>query len=156
MDKKHYSKQRLYTWKELENDVSKLAKEILQKYVPEVVLAVAEGGWIPARLLENCIDAEYFSIGCSYYDKHDSKLDAPLVYQLPSTDNLDDKKVLIIDEVCESGSTLRHISDLLHDYHPKEIRTAVLHKKVSSGFRPDFFIHSVEQEWIIYPWTSKY
>ena len=62
------------TWEEIHESVKGLASEILSEFKPEVVIAISEGGWIPARLLKNHIRCPYFSVGCKNYDEEEGDI----------------------------------------------------------------------------------
>ena len=156
MDRQEYSREKRQSWAEVEADIEALSRQVLADYRPDVVVAVAEGGWIPARLFENFLpNAKYLSIGCTNYDDNERMLVAPVLYQTPDEKDLVGKTVLLIDEVCESGTTLRAVSECLRKMRPKDLRSAVLHRKIAASFKPDFFAHEVSDIWVIYPWVRK-
>ena len=64
------------------------------------------------------------------------------------------KKVLVIDEVADSGECLELVKRLLKKQRPKSIKTAVLHKKPGSVHKPDYFIEETKS-WIVYPWEKQ-
>lgn len=144
-----------YSWEKIEQDTEKLGEIILNSYNPEIVIVLGEGGWIPGRLMKNVIkDAKYYSIGCDNYDEDNNILDSVQFYQIPDIKSVENKKVLILDEVCETGGSLIAVKEKLLKFNPKELKTAVLHKKDRSNFEPDFITENVGNDWIIYPWKG--
>ncbi len=69
--------------------------------------------------------------------------------------DVDDLSVLVVDDVSDTGDTfdlaVRHIEEC---GRAAAIRTAALHHKAVSRFRPDYYAQKVVKwRWIIYPWA---
>ena len=66
------------------------------------------------------------------------------------------EKVLLVDDVCDTGNTFELASKHLEEFMLlREIRTAVLHYKKTSSFIPDYYAsRMVKWRWIIYPWAA--
>jgi len=74
--------------------------------------------------------------------------------QMPSDDEVRGKNLLIIEEVCDKGHTLKFLNDRLRQQGANLIRTGVMHYKPNqseTGFRPDWFVKATDA-WIVYPW----
>jgi uncharacterized protein len=141
------------TWINIHEAVKKLASKINLDYKPEIVVAISEGGWIPTRLLKTQIKSpRYYSIGCKNYDEEDNQLDEATITQGLEGLNLKNKSVLIVDEVADTGITMKKVHEYISQFEPKEIKTAVLHKKPKSVFNPDYISEDVGNTWIVYPW----
>jgi len=71
--------------------------------------------------------------------------------------DLANKKLLLIDEITESGNTLQQILQKLQKIYPKsEFKTAALGvNKDKCKFYPDYFIFFEEGDWIIFPWEKE-
>ena len=71
--------------------------------------------------------------------------------------NKDFKKVLLIDDLSDTGLTLNKSIEWLKNYEPtknyiKEVKTACLWKKKSSSFEPDFCPVKLDSDpWIVQP-----
>lgn len=143
-----------FSWEKIENDVKILSDKILENYEPDVILVLAEGGWIPGRLMKNYIEADYYSIGCNNYDEDENILDKVLFYQFIDKSIVMNKKVLILDEVCETGNSLLAVKDKLSRMGIDSVKTAVLHKKDNAKMNIDFVAQNVGNDWIIYPWKG--
>ena len=140
-------------WDEIKALALKLVPKI-KEYSPDVIIAIAMGGWIPARLLKLHIKADYYSIGCSYYDEFNKKTDKVRITQDLKEIYIKNKKVLLVDEVADSGDTLIKVNEYINGFNPKSVKSAVLHTKKSSKFIPDFTAENISDEWIIYPWEE--
>ncbi|MGC7380965.1 phosphoribosyltransferase, partial [Xanthomonas citri pv. citri] len=69
------------------------------------------------------------------------------------TESISDKKVLVVDDVVDSGRTLALVLELLRGYGA-ECRSAVIYEKPRSEVRPDFSWNSTD-EWIVFPWSAE-
>lgn len=142
-------------WEDIESLVKELSVEV-KKYSPEVVIAIGMGGWIPARLLKNYFKAEYYSIQCSHYDENNEKTGhVRIIQDLPNV-KIEGRKVLILDEVADSGDTMHKVYEHVSSFNPGQLKTAVLHTKGCSVFTPDITAKHVEDEWLVYPWEKFY
>ncbi len=74
--------------------------------------------------------------------------------RFPLAVEIRDKKVLVVDDVTDTGETLEHAIEYILSFSPREVRTAVLQHKSGSRFRPDYFAREEKEwRWIIYPWA---
>jgi hypoxanthine phosphoribosyltransferase len=66
-----------------------------------------------------------------------------------------DRGFSTVDDVTDTGDTLKTAAGYVQDLQPAEVRTGVLEPKTSSSFQPDYFAGMVrEWRWIIYPWAA--
>ncbi len=146
---------RKFSWEQ----ITQLSKELAQKikesgFKPDCLIGVAIGGLIPLGLLAQELNVGNVLIvgATSYTGKEQGKLK---INYLPEAD-LAGKKILLVDEVSETGKTLQGIvAALKKKYHPGELRTATLAVNIkTSKFRPDFCPLEVE-EWTIFPWEKE-
>lgn len=123
-------------------------------YDPDVVIAVARGGLIPARLLVDYLQKKYI---CTFQMGHfagDSNLtESPvLIYPLPEVD-LTHKKVLVVDDISDEGGTMKAVVRYLGG-KVSAIKTAVLVSKADSCFQADYCPKIMtEWRWVFFPWS---
>lgn len=121
------------------------------KFVPDIILGVARGGWIPGRLL-----ADFFkmkstaNIKVEFYHKIGETNDKPLITQEPGID-LSGKSVLVVDDVADTGKSLRVTIDLLIKEGAKEIKSATLFYKPQSEVKPEYYSKETSA-WVVFPW----
>ena len=110
------------TWKEVDTLVTILKNKVLDK-LPEIgsVMGIARGGLIPAVMLSH-------------------KLGVPYT-------NLIDPNTLVVDDICDSGNTIKEAPGLY---------TATLHYKESAIVKPTIYASLLvnESQWISYPWEN--
>ena len=142
------------SWEQIADLSKKLAATIKSSgFEPDYLVGITVGGLIPLGLLAEELDIRnILTVSASSYEgKEQRELE---VKYLPNID-LTGKKILLIDEVSETGQTLQHIAGLLKEkYQPNELRTATLVVNMKeSKFHPDFY--SLEaNEWMIFPWEK--
>ncbi len=145
----------LITWGRTYALARGLSLRILRdNFHPDLVIAIGRGGYVPARVVCDFLEMgaltaikfEHWAMGAHRREE------ARLVF--PLNVNISGKKVLVVDDVTDTGETLLHASEYLSEQNPAEIRTAVLHHKISARFYPNYFTQKVVKwRWIIYPWA---
>ncbi len=139
---------RYYPYEEFLRDIKKLAKEVADF---DTYVAVARGGLTPAHFLAEANDIRrVYALSSIGYDGQ-KKLGRPLISQIP--DLKDARKILIVEDIVDSGDTLMEVLKALRSRYPqKHFATAALFYKESAKLRPDFFVQYAD-EWIDFFWT---
>lgn len=125
------------------------------EYDPDVVIAVARGGLIPARILLDYLQKKYI---CTFQMGHftgDASLtESPiLIYPLPEVD-LSSKKVLVVDDISDEGGTMEAVVKYLGP-RVGAIKTSVLVSKIDSRYKADFCPKVMtEWRWVFFPWSK--
>lgn len=144
-----------YSWFQLEIDIIALSQKIKKEFEPDVVICISTGGWIPGRLLKNYLSASFYSIGCLAYNEEGNYTGSVSIKQKLSIDiDIFGKKVLIVDEVCETGNTLKMVTEYILTFNPLKVFSCVIHQKNHAEFKADFFVYEVCDKWIKYPWSK--
>jgi hypoxanthine phosphoribosyltransferase len=144
------------TWPLFGEAIKELARQVADSgYQPDIIMAIARGGLIPAGTLGYMLSVKNtFTMNVEYYTGIDERLDVPVILP-PYLDlvDLDDRQFLVIDDVADTGHTLRMVQDFCA---PKvgEVRTAVLYHKPHSVLRPDYVWRHTDK-WILFPWSSE-
>ncbi|MBY8999828.1 MAG: phosphoribosyltransferase [Candidatus Heimdallarchaeota archaeon] len=126
-------------------------KMIEENYFPEIIVGIARGGWIPARLLADFYgNRRTANIKIEFYDNTSRATENPIITQEIS-ENVEGKAILIVDDVADSGKSLEAAIEHIKSKKPKEIKSATLYYKKHSIIKPNYFIKET-QAWIVYPW----
>ena len=123
-------------------------------YDPDVVIGVARGGLIPARLLVDYLQKKYIcTLQMGHFIGEASLTEDPvLIYPLPEVD-LSDKKVLVVDDISDEGGTMKAVVDYLEG-KVGEIRTAVLVSKADSRYHAHYCPKIMQEwRWVFFPWS---
>ncbi|MCQ1536517.1 phosphoribosyltransferase [Methanosarcina sp. KYL-1] len=123
-------------------------------YRPDLIVAIGRGGYVPARMVADfLLFNDLTSMKIEHYMRAaDMQEEARIKF--PISVDISRKKVLIVDDVTDTGETLCLAVDYVQSLDPAEVRTAVLQHKRCSAFTPDFYAQKiVKWRWIIYPWA---
>jgi uncharacterized protein len=138
------------TWEQMGEYTFHLAKEIInsnQKF--DRVVALAKGGWTWARTLMDYIGVdEISSVRFKAYQEINGQSDPQIVQ--PLADSINGEKILLFDEVIETGATISKASDYLKMMGAKNLMTASLCYKPHSHIKPDFYAFTTSA-WVIFP-----
>ena len=151
----------IITYEEYKKVVEKLALEIEKKYKPTVLVGIMRGAAPIIDILSRIfkLPTAYVVIqsysGDTVQDKQGELMFAMEISSLAKEDDF--KKVLLIDDLSDTGLTLNKSIEWLKNYEPtknyiQEIKTACLWKKKSSTFEPDFCPVKLDSDpWIVQP-----
>jgi hypoxanthine phosphoribosyltransferase len=132
-----------------------LAQKIqLTSYKPDVVVAVCRGGLIPARILVDLLEARLLAaIQVEFYIGLGETKEQPTLKQalaLPVAG----KRVLLVDDIADSGKSLQYAIAYLQGQGAAEIKTATIYYKPQSIIAPDFYEKETDC-WVVFPWEAK-
>lgn len=116
---------------------------------PEIIVGIAKAGVIPGAVVASILRRDFFSLKITRDLDGLAPGDRPRILSAAPKEARG-KRVLIVDEVCTSGETLRMATNALRSVGPEEIRTATSLVKVG-GHRPDFYALETEAT-TIFPW----
>jgi len=128
------------------------------EFRPEVIIGVARGGWYLARVLcDLFLLKDLFSLKVEHWGVTATITgEAELKYGLDDAaiKKLRGRKVLIADDVADTGDSLKLVAEYAKSLGAKDVKTATMHHKTSSSFIPDFYGELVKEwKWVIYPWS---
>jgi hypothetical protein len=140
------------SWDEVYDLLLKLAKKIVdENYRPDLIVGIARGGWIVARILSDLLNIkEIGNIRVEFYEDLLLTRDLPCITQEISVE-VRGKKVLLCDDVADTGKSLKVAADYLRSKGVSEMKISTLHLKPKSIVCPNYYV-SVTDAWIIYPW----
>lgn len=144
----------LISWRRSYELAKKLARKIkISNYKPDLVIAIGRGGFTPARIVCDYLALEDLtSIRLEHWGSAEVRGKAKLRFPLRA--NIKGKKVLIVDDITDTGETLELAVKHVSSQKPSELKTAVLQHKIVSKFLPDYIAHKlVKWRWVIYPWA---
>ena len=135
-----------------------LARQVAKKingsgYKPDLIVGLARGGWVLARILCDLIGVkdlvslkvEHWGVTATPDGK--AKLKYPLKVDLKG------KNVLIVDDITDTGESMLVAVEYVKSLNPSEVRTAALRHITSSKFTPDYFGEEMNWRWVIFPWN---
>jgi len=148
---------RLVSWDDIVKWSRELAKKVKESgYKPDVIVAVARGGFVPARLLCDFLGVENLLSLQSQHWTEAAKAAERAIIKFPYKVDLTGKKVLLVDDIVDTGESLALAKKyILENWRPKELRIATLQWiKPVAKIKPDYYLIEVtEWVWFQYPWT---
>lgn len=123
-------------------------------FVPDVVMAIARGGLFIAGTLGYDLDVKNLHVvNVEFYTGVDERLDMPVMLPpVPAAVDLAGARVLIADDVADTGETLKLVRDFCRD-HVAEARIAVVYEKPRSIVKCDYVWRTTDK-WITFPWSA--
>ena len=121
---------------------------------PDVLVAVARGGLVTAGALAYALGVKLAdAMNVEFYTDVATTLPDPvLLAPMLDSDSIAGRRVLVVDDVADSGRTMELVMDILLA-NGAEVRSAVLYTKPTSIFQVDFAWKSVDA-WIVFPWSA--
>ena len=144
------------TWELFGQAQEELAQQIADSdFSPEVLVAVARGGMLPGGALTYSLGVKLTdAINVEFYtDVNETLADPILLAPLLDTDSIRGRRILVVDDVADSGRTLALVLKLLRGFGA-EVRSAVLYTKPRTVVQPDFSWRTTDK-WIVFPWSAK-
>lgn len=144
------------TWDLFGTASRELATRIAEDgYRPDFVLAIARGGLVPAGALAYALDVKNVAtINVEFYTGVDERLAVPVMLPpVPEVVDLAGARVLIVDDVADTGRTLEVVYDFCRE-HVTEARTAVLYEKPHSVVHCEYVWRRTDH-WINFPWSTQ-
>jgi xanthine phosphoribosyltransferase len=140
-----------YSFKEFQKDIDILSSAI-KKYNPDCLVAIARGGLTLSHFLGEKLNMRsVYTINSIHYDG-EKKLDTFEIKNIPDLNN--HKKIVLVDDISDSGETLKEIIDILKIEYPKiEIKVATVFYKPTSLVIPDFKVR-IADKWIVFFWEN--
>jgi hypoxanthine phosphoribosyltransferase len=133
-----------------------LAQQVVDDgFRPDLILTIARGGLIPAGALGYALDVKNLVVvNVEFYTGVDQRLDVPVFLPpVPAAVDLAGARVLVVDDVADTGGTLRLVRDFCAD-HVAEARAAVLYEKPQSVVKCEYVWRRTDR-WIDFPWSSQ-
>ncbi|MBT3284420.1 phosphoribosyltransferase [Candidatus Bathyarchaeota archaeon] len=143
------------SWDDVQGLSEKVSDLVLDSgYKPDLMIAISRGGFDPARIMSDQLNIRKLaSLQIIYYTGLNTKRDKPEVL-FPLNAQVEGLRVLVVDDVSDSGNSLIAVKKYVEDRGAVEVRLATLHHKPWSKFKPDYYAEEVSK-WIIYPWEPR-
>jgi hypoxanthine phosphoribosyltransferase len=122
-------------------------------YKPDIVIGIARGGLYPGTLISHILRKEFYPVRIT------RRLNDAVAYEHPQwlvkpPSIVRGQKILIVDEICDSGETIRLVKDELEKLQAKEMRAAVLYAHQKGVDVPDY-IGIISNALILNPWDRE-
>jgi|SRR4249920_2038281 len=144
------------SWEELGIATRELAQRIADDgYEPDLVLSVARGGLLVGAALGYALEVKNaWTMNVEFYTGVEERLDVPMILPpVPELVDLDSARMLIADDVADTGETLRLVREFCAG-KVAEVRCAVLYEKPPSVVKCEYVWRRTDR-WIDFPWSAQ-
>ena len=144
------------TWDDLGAGARELAEAVVDDgWVPDMILGIARGGLLVAGAIGYSLGVKNtFTMNVEFYTGVDERLDMPMILPpVPDLVDFAETKVLIADDVADTGETLKAVHEFLEG-KVAEVRSAVLYEKPRSAVKCEYVWRRTDR-WITFPWSAQ-
>ena len=145
----------IVSWEDIDRMVDEVAEKISKsKFKPDLIVGIIRGGLIPARLLSDRLNVdELLFLEVKLYEGIGVRGRRPYLKQ-PLIGDIKGRRVLLVDDISDTGMTLQLAQEVVAFYMPEEVRTATLYIKPWTGLVPDYYGEMTEK-WVVFPWERR-
>jgi hypoxanthine phosphoribosyltransferase len=143
------------TWEKIYELLLNLATHIRKTgFKPDIIVGIARGGLLPACILTDLLETpELANVKVQFYLSVAETKGEPVITQ-PVSAQVKGKKVLVVDDVADTGKSLALVREHLKKEGATDVKTATIYYKPWSALIPDWFEKKTSR-WIIFPWERK-
>jgi uncharacterized protein len=141
------------TWNQLYELLLNQAHKVLESGKPNLIVALARGGTIPARILSDLLEIPYASVQVKLYHDIAHAGSKPELKQ-PLTESVAGKRVLLVDDIADSGRSIQFTAAYLKGEGAENVQTATLYFKPTCAITPDYY-EKTTSNWVVFPWEYK-
>ncbi len=143
------------TWNQIYTMLLNIAQKIQSdNYKPDIIVGIARGGLVPTRVLTDLLEGpELAVIQIKFYVDIAKTKQEPTLKQALQTPILG-KKALLVDDISDTGRSLKLAKTHLQTQGAAEIRIATLYANKATETMPDY-CEKLTDSWIVFPWDAK-
>ena len=148
-----------FSWNDIDNLCKKLAYKIKGSgFTPEIIVGIQRGGCIPAVSFSHLLDVQDFctiGVRTTISEAIQAPRQTPIIKDDFSLHLVIRKRVLLVDDVTNTGATMREAKNRILSFGCKEVRTAVIVWDTTNAqfCQADYYGISVDA-WVIFPWEK--
>jgi len=143
------------SWEQIYEMLIELADRIRRNgFEPDVIVGVSRGGWAPARVMSDLLEnPKLVNVRAEFYLGVAETKGEPVITQPVST-SVKDKKVLVMDDIADTGKSLRLVKKHILEEGATDVKIATIYYKPWSVLKPDYY-NKKTSLWVIFPWERK-
>jgi len=143
------------SWDQLYGLLLNLSEAVRKSgFEADLMVGVSRGGWIPARIMSDLLEnPNLANVTAEFYVGVAETRQEPSITQ-PVSASVDGKKVLVVDDLADTGKSLKIVNAHLKNQGASEVRIATIYYKPWSITVPDYY-EKETRRWIVFPWEQK-
>ena len=140
------------TWDQVYDMMIDLCEKVWRSgFNPDLIIGVSRGGWPPARIMSDFLDNKNLAnLKVEFYVDIEKTGKRPVIIQ-PVSASVKGKQVLIVDDVSDTGHSLKTALAHVRKSGAKAVKTLTVYYKPKSILKPDFYARRTSK-WVIFPW----
>jgi xanthine phosphoribosyltransferase len=145
------------SWNEIEEWTKGIMKMIIKdNYNPDIIIGIARGGLVPARMVADYLfKKDLLSIKTEHWGLT-ATMDGKAVLKEKLNYDITGKKVLIVDDITDTGESMKLSYNYIKSLNPAEVKTTSMLYVNGSNYTPDYYGKGLSKEqwaWFIFPWN---
>lgn len=143
------------SWDQIYKLLLNLASTVQKNgFKPDIIVGVSRGGWPPARVMSDLLEnPKLANVAAEFYVGVAETKGKPVITQ-PVSVSVKGKKLLVVDDVADTGESLRLVRSHLEKQGATEVKIATIYYKPWSIIVPDYY-EKETSSWVIFPWERK-
>jgi hypoxanthine phosphoribosyltransferase len=141
-------------WDMFYNLAGRVANKINSSgYKPDVIVGLARGGWVLARILCDFVGVkDLFSLKVEHWGITATPDGTAKLKHALNVD-LTGKKVLVVDDITDTGESMKVAVKYIQSLKPTEVKTATLQHIRSAKFKANYVGEEIDWVWVVFPWN---
>jgi hypoxanthine phosphoribosyltransferase len=142
------------SWDNFQSLAEETARKIVESsYDPTFMVCLARGGWVLSRVLCDYLGVkDLVSLKVEHWGVTATP-DGKARIKYPFDVDLTDRRVLVVDDITDTGESMIVAMDYVKTLNPLEVKTAALQHITGSKFTPDYYGDMISWRWVIFPWN---
>jgi len=142
------------SWDRFQRLAQETARKIAESgYETDFMVGLARGGWVLSRVLCDYLGVkDLVSLKVEHWGVTATP-DGKARIKYPFDVDLTGRRVLVVDDITDTGESMIVAMDYVKTLNPLEVRTASLQHITGSTFTPDFYGEEISWRWVIFPWN---
>ncbi|TEU10005.1 phosphoribosyltransferase [Candidatus Bathyarchaeota archaeon] len=142
------------SWELFQSLARETAGKIIDSgYAPDFMVGIARGGWVLSRVLCDFLGIkDLVSLKVEHWGVTATP-DGKAQLKYPFDVDLTGRRVLMVDDITDTGESMMIAVDYVRTKNPAEVRTAALRHIIGSKFTPDYYGDEITWRWVVFPWN---
>jgi uncharacterized protein len=148
---------RAVDWPEVDRWADAIERKVRDRgALPETIVGLTRGGWVPARLLADRLEVKRIvSLRAQHWGITATPTGAAAVTEGLSGD-VRGERVLVVDDITDTGDSLRLAVELVTAAHPARIESSAFLHIAHSSYVPTYYAEEIARDawvWVVFPWN---